>query len=126
MEAKRTPDGGWYDFVVTYPAGEALTLYIGPERSLANRRLSWHVAAAVRVLRAGHPSLDLEARRSDGTVLWDGKVLVLFEYQDRGGTVAINWNVAALQDAGADPHTVRTDFATEQAASRAQRRPTRG
>lgn len=122
MDARRNPAGEWMELQVEGPHGEKVPLFTDLDRSLAQRRVAWHLAQAKKVVLRFHPSLDLSLARSDGLLVHEWLPLFSCRFRDDTRSVTTSWERANLERIGADHDAIAAAFTDHLASEDAGRR----
>lgn len=77
--------------------GTQLPLFVDPDRSLAQRRVGWHLSTAAKSFSALHPSLEVTAAKSEGALTHRWEPLVRFTYDYSDNTVTAHWEEAIYE-----------------------------
>lgn len=117
----RDNEGNWREVQVVGPSGAAIKLFIGPDRPRAEGAIRATTKRLARVLEQLRPDLDLDVAPRDGVISRQWIELASVEFIPAQGPI-VNYNVAALRNAGYDFDQVRTNFVVVSSRRRGGRR----
>lgn len=126
LDSRRLPAGGWRDVHVQSPSGDALPLFVDPDRSIAQRRVSWYLSTATKAINALHPSLEITAAKSEGALTHRWEPIVRFTYNAATNNVIANWETPFLDRVGLDLPAIKKELARRVDEADAERRRRRG
>lgn len=126
MEARRDASGDWMQLALVGPAGERIPVFTDLDRSLAQRRVAWHLAQAKKVLLRFHPSLDVVLAKSEGLLTHNWRPLYSCRFHGEDRAVSMSWDRANLDKLGVDVDGITKALADHIAAADAERKGRRG
>lgn len=126
LDGRRLPAGGWRELQVLSPTGTHIPLFVDPDRSLAQRRINWHLATAAKAINALHPSMEVTAAKSEGALTHRWEPLVRFTYDYGANSVQAAWESAIFARLGLDLDAVKKELHRRISEADALRRQRRG
>lgn len=121
LDARRDDDGRWTPIQVPSPRGDHVTAYLERDKSLAQRRCSWHPTRIARSVRAAKPDATIEVSRAAQVVTHNWCELANVRFDDATRKIVVEWHDKALQEMGIELQAVRDDYDKQVAAAPAPR-----
>lgn len=108
------------------PGGQALPLFVDPDRSVAQRRIGWYLSTTNKAFAALHPSLEITAAKAESALTHKWEPVVRFTFNASENSVTPTWETEILDKLGIDLDAVKQELDRRVAEADAERRRRRG
>lgn len=126
LDARRDDSGRWTPIEILSPRGPSVAAFMERDKSVAQRRCSWHLTRIARALRSAKPDTTIEVSRSAQVVTHNWNELAGVRFNDATRSVTGEWHEAAMEALGVAAATIREDYYERQVASAPAPRGRRG